>query len=129
MTDESENNPIIQDVEEWISDTAKEMAKDTMDSVIAISEELTTDAALNVATHYLCFYLSGLLTLALSLESSAAKTKQQKYEVTTHNFLAMKKEVQEKVAVAFASAISQFTKQPIEYYCEIKPLPEVTEIQ
>jgi hypothetical protein len=52
--------------------------------------------------------------------------KEEQYEFTKAAFSKYKSGVQEAVALAFQGAMTQWSGKSVEYYCQVKPVPEPT---
>ena len=48
------------------------------------------------------------------------------YQRAMKGFQDIKHVVQEAVALGFGKSLTAFTGRPVEYYCQVKPVPEVT---
>jgi hypothetical protein len=70
-------------------------------------------------------YIGAILFDALkrTAESTAGQAEQAD-KVITH-FAQVKAEIQEAIALGFQDAMQGFTRQPVEYYCQVNPIPEM----
>lgn len=73
-------------------------------------------------------YVSGLVAnvmfKSLNTDLSGVPQKLQP-DIAMENFADIKMQVQDAVAVGVQTAMTQFWGKPCEYFCQIKPMPEV----
>lgn len=53
-------------------------------------------------------------------------SKKEELDFVLGSFSSLKDQIQSSVGQAFGDAMSDFTGQDVEYYCQIKPIPEPT---
>jgi len=67
---------------------------------------------------------TGVLLYRTLTDSNDIKDKNELYLHTSKNFSDLKSKLQDAVAAGFSGAMSKFTKKHVEYYCQVKPVPE-----
>ncbi len=78
-----------------------------------------------VAVNFLARFAGMLVYRSLKQEAPEhCKTPEQMAQFTMRNFSGMKVCVQEAVSAAFTGAMKTYAGQDIEYYCQVKPVPE-----
>lgn len=76
-----------------------------------------------LAFDFLTTYIGSLATGSLSFDTDGlSNTKAEK--AVEENFVLFKTNLQDSVSAGVQEAMSQFTGQPVEYYCQVKPIPE-----
>jgi len=60
----------------------------------------------------------------LNERDKSLKTKEEMLNFAMKNFAALKVSIQESVAAGFQGAVSTFSGQQVDYYCQVKPIPE-----
>lgn len=73
--------------------------------------------------NFLAKYLSLTLYAALNIQMPASMTQDQKVEAIHKNLGLVKSDIQEAVVMAFQEEMTRFSGKPIEYYCQIAPVP------
>lgn len=106
-------------------DTTNEFAQILVDSTFKLIEGRckTVKQTNHVTTVFIARFMGTLLYKSLTHKPDTVLSKEQLVKFTTNNFSEMKTSVQEAIAAAFSGAMHTFTKIPIEYYCQVKPVP------
>ena len=73
---------------------------------------------------FLYMMIEAMLTRTFNRPIGYKATKKQKFEFVRDNFEAVKREVQEAIALAFQEALEKYSGLPIEYICTIKAVPK-----
>ena len=79
-----------------------------------------------LSTRFLKFYVNLILKNALLEHTKMPLSQDEAYRLTIHNFQQIKEQIQTEISLAFEKALSDFSGRNMEYYCQIKPVPEVT---
>ncbi len=82
------------------------------------------DATKFAATMFLSRFIGTLVFRTLTEPPSLNTTKKGHEDFIMRNVAEMKQAIQNAVSAGFQNAMSQYSGQPIEYYCTIKPVPE-----
>lgn len=77
----------------------------------------------SVVLKFLGYFTEALLEVSLNSHLKE-KDKKVAYTKTQAAYNAMKLNVQNQVGEAFSRALSGFSKQPVDYYCTVKPTPQ-----
>ena len=78
----------------------------------------------DLATRYISSFLASVIIERLNELPEGEFTERQQYDFTAANFSEVKADVQNAVATAFEEALSAFAGKPVQYYCQVKPVPE-----
>jgi hypothetical protein len=77
-----------------------------------------------VAATLVSRFVGALVYRTLTEEQAINQTKEQHEAFIMKNAADLKNQIQNAVAAAFQNAMSAFSGQPVEYYCQIKVVPE-----
>lgn len=77
-----------------------------------------------IISHFLSSFTALTVLKCLGEKPSSGKGSEEEYQLASTRFLAHKILIQEAVAAAFSGALSEFTGRNVEYYCQIKLVPE-----
>lgn len=76
-----------------------------------------------IAIMFLARFVGTLLYRSLAAPSpDSCKTKEAKSNFTLQNFAKVKAAVQEAIAAGFSGAMHTYVGEPMEYYCQVKPV-------
>lgn len=104
-----------------------EETKALLDATLKIiSATRKQDEGVDTEVLFLKLFIEALVTKVLDDRAVKSLPKQEQFNVVKKNYETLKLCIQEAVAVGFQDAIQRFAKMPIEYYCLIKTVPEVT---
>jgi len=82
-------------------------------------------ASTQVAVNFLARFAGTLVYRSLKQQApTTCKTPEEMVQFTGRNFAGMKVCVQEAISAAFSGAMKTYAGQDIEYYCQVKPVPE-----
>lgn len=107
--------------------TAKAFASYLVDEMCKIFNAQEASKGQDYARTLIAYMVSGIIASsihrALISKPPGEITKQEAYDYVSGNFKQMKVSIQEAVAVGFEVAMMEYTKQPVEYYCQVKTVP------
>lgn len=117
----SKNNIVLND---WVADYAKMISTETFKLINTLGHQ--KNASRLITTKFLQFFIEETLKDVLEeYKSRKDITVEQAYLFTKENLNDIKTNIQVEIAKGFEAAFSKFAKKDIEYYCIIKPMPEV----
>lgn len=102
------------------------MAKETLKLLETQGKSYGKQFAGRVIRHFLTSLVEIILTSSLVNEKSLSLSEKARYKVISQDFEDTKMLIQNSVAQAFERVISRFSKDPVSYYCLIRPTPEPT---
>ncbi len=73
---------------------------------------------------FINLFVETLVSRTLADKANAGSSKTQHAESLKNNYGKLKLGIQEAVATGFETSMQKFSKQPIEFYCTIKPVVE-----
>lgn len=106
-----------------VEDTARYVALETFGMI----EDVGEDRKLDVTITYLAIFVGSLVLKSLVMTPNTILAKKELIDFTEKNFKNMKVNIQNAVALAFKSAVEDYSgKDDADYYCQIKPMPQPT---
>lgn len=78
-----------------------------------------------LAARFVGYFVEFIVKETLMHKTILKFTKNQQYEFATQNFRELKKDLEQEIAFGMARAMSEMGGSEIEYYCQIKLVPEV----
>lgn len=110
----------------WIDEYAELMAKESFKILESICTAKGEGVDTAVSLRFINYFLGILVYNALSEHrQNKNMTNNQAYEFTRQNLSDIKMGIQNQVASGFEEAFLKYTGKQVEYYCIIKPTPEV----
>lgn len=113
------------DFNKWAESYCTGLAVNTFKTIDKESNGLGNDAVMFMSTMFLARFVGGLIYRALNEKKSLNLVGETQEDFTLRNINNLKNQVQEAVASGFQNAMSAFSGQPLEYYCQIKPVPDM----
>jgi hypothetical protein len=114
----------VLDLNQWIDSFSAFMAEETLKILRANSEKRGPEVGRALCIHFLSRVLANTVLDTLNTRKESAKTEEEQYNYSKKLFLDLKLQVQDAVALSFQTALGHFTGRQVEYYCQIKPIPE-----
>jgi len=105
----------------WAETLAMQVALDAFKQIEDKSRNLGSDATKFIATMFLSSFIGGLLFRTLNEKNDKVDPN-----IAIKNTGILKGQIQDAVSVGFQNAMSAFIGQNVEYYCQIKMVPEMT---
>lgn len=81
-------------------------------------------ANINAEIQFISLFIETIVSRTLNNKANAGTSKHQHAENLKTNYARVKFGVQESVALGFQEAMQRFSKQDIEFYCTVKPVPD-----
>lgn len=75
---------------------------------------------------YLKIFINKVVLDSLNKKPGRVVSKKELYNITKRNFLGTKLDIQEAIGLGFSEAMKKFSGQYMDYYCQIKPMVEVS---
>jgi len=116
------SNTKVLTTQELVSSLAKTLALEMSKLIDNQAEHRGGDAAFHLSTQLLAAFVAARACNSLKVPGNL--TPPQQFEVACASFQTFKVACQEAVAAGFTAAMSEFSGQHVEYYCQIKVVPE-----
>lgn len=110
--------------QQWAEDFSVLLTNETFKLIDSKNKSNGPEAGRYVATTYLARFVGTLLFRTLTERNQLNTTKEEQEDFVMKNAAELKTAIQEAVSMGFQSAMTQFSGRQIEYYCQIKPVPE-----
>ncbi len=111
-------------MEEWINNTSQSLVMQNFD----IIKEFSKNHELAVLNKLLAVFIQQFIEISVTNTLGAHEeefvTKEQRYSYVTENFNNLKQLLQAHIGDAFTKSMNEFSLQELEYYCQIKLVPE-----
>lgn len=92
--------------------------------IIDSAKRATDPDNIGAEIHFINLFVETLVSRTLNDKANAGTSKTQHVENLKTNYGRLKFGIQESVALGFQEAMSRFSKQPVEFYCIVKPVIE-----
>jgi hypothetical protein len=114
------------DLNEWVDNFSTFMADEALKMLNAQGQKKGPEVQRALLFHFLARIITSSVYDALNdrgnLDSSASK--KQVFEFTKKNFSDFKESLQDTIAMSFQTAFSHYAGRDMEYYCQIRPVPD-----
>ena len=108
-----------------VMDSLRTMAEEQIRLLNGAAEKAGPEAGRALALMFMQHYVETLLTNVLvEYANSSTMPNELKYEKTERNYRHMKAAIQNTIGDAFSAALSRFSSQPLDYFCDISLSPE-----
>jgi len=111
-------------VDQWVMENSSYLSAETLKllKTIGTSESAETQAKLKYS--FLLNMVELLVQESLEVPTGKKLSKEEKYKITSRNFMEAKTYIQAAIGAAFGKALSKFSGSFQDYYAEVKPVPE-----
>lgn len=99
------------------------MAKGAVHMIVSRTEDNVTRHSLHV--NFIARFIGAYVYQALMQKPEKPCSKDDLLKFTRENFKASKQAIQDAVSAAFTGAMNTFSGKTVEYYCQVKVVPEV----
>lgn len=82
------------------------------------------DKNVSVELQFVCLFIKAMVESVLNDPGDVNASKRRQYEYMKDNFESMKRGIQNAVALAFQIPMQSFSKSDVEYYCQIRTIPD-----
>jgi hypothetical protein len=115
------------DVNEWLEDYSAFMADEAMKLLKAQGKKKGDHEYKALVTLFVYRILATVLidTLHERPESFSGATNDELFEANKKAYGDVKHQIQEAVGMAFTTAMSHYSGRVVDFYCQVKPVPEV----
>lgn len=110
-------------LDSWVEEFALHIANESIKLVEEIGKPKGAEKQL--ASKFMQYYVEKMIVNAFKDVEGKKMNQIEVFELAKNNYLAVKQEIQEEVARGFERAFKNFLGQSVEYYCQIKLVPEV----
>lgn len=112
-------------VQDWVNQISTLLASESFKLLKSQgTEKGGLDLANQLYSAFLEKYIEKMLVEALTVTPTKALTEKKNYEFTRVNFISAKTGIQDSIANAFSNSLSNFTSQKVDYYVEVKTVPD-----
>lgn len=112
-------------VEEWSLKYSKYLTSEIFRIMDSQLKEKETGVAQGVLINFLASYIGTLVYRSLTdFPEGLQEDKEALYESTMESYGELKQDIQNAIAVGFHEAMSTYANKYVEYYCEVKIVPE-----
>lgn len=73
---------------------------------------------------FLATFVGNMVYKKLQEKPETAMSKEDLFKFTKDNFIGVRMQVQEAVAAGVSGAMTTYSGKHVEYYCQVKPVPE-----
>lgn len=114
---------------EWVRTFSGKAAEKLVINVFSHIERSSKDAGYdirkNISITFLAYFIGSLVYKTLIEKPKDIKDAVEMQKYVSDNFASIKLGIQEAISHGFEAAVHNFTKKDLEYYCVIKPTPEM----
>lgn len=112
--------------EDYANQFSDLIVRETYNLIRAQNKEYGVDAVKYISTAVISKLISLILLDTLQEKPAQKSTRQHAYDFTHKNFNIIKNQIQDSVASAFSGAMMSWAGKNVEYYCQVKTVPEPT---
>ncbi len=116
------SDKMIRSSEAWIGHLTKHLVAE----ILAITKkEAGEDEILekDLGINFVAAFIGAVVYKTLRERPVHIKTREEMLTHTTKSFAETKLKIQDAVAAGFQGAMQTYTKQSIDYYCQVKTIP------
>lgn len=112
-------------IDSYVADFGEELAARTLSLIKASLPQKDDEIKKLAQQKFLKSYVETIILESLGKHVANVELSQKELEKKTEDeLLDIKLQIQGSIEAAFESAMSSFTGYSIDYYCQIKPVPE-----
>lgn len=115
--------PKKQSFQDWVEQFSVLVTDETI-RIMSQHSRNNEDATKFAASMFLSRFIGTLVFRTLTEPPSINTSRKNHEDFVMKNMSEMKQTIQNAVSAGFQNAMTQYSGQPIEYYCTIKPVPE-----
>lgn len=112
------------DLNEWIDSFSAFMADETLKILRLNTEKRGPEVGRALCIHFLARIMTSTVLESLHMRLENPKTEEDALKYNQKCFAELKTQIQDAVSLSFQTAMSHYTGRQVEYYCQIKPIPE-----
>lgn len=116
------NNSIV--LKSYIEEFASMMAVESYKLIKLESKNNKNKVDRDISTKFLKHFIKKIVFDSLTELTNKNMSSKEAYTVTKASFLDIKVKIQEEVARGFEEAFLHYTGQQIDYYCDVRVIPE-----
>lgn len=110
-------------IDDWISAYSKTMALELIGLIDGQRKEKGDLVGKALTLQFLAAFTAA--SVVRSLGNQREGTSAEQFEAASKGFLEHKVSVQDAVAAGFSGAMREYSGKSVDYYCQIKVVPEV----
>ncbi len=112
-------------LDDYITAFSKTMALELIKLVDDQGKQRGEEVRRRIVLEFLAGFVSGAVCRVLEPSVQEGATNEQRYAAVSESFSSHKRLMQEAIAAGFTASMSQFSGRSVEYYCQIKIVPEI----
>jgi len=124
MKRKKKNHEMVVSLDEWVDNFTSYIAAENLKLIRSYGADKGDKALKKLYVSFLKNYLETVILAVLSDYPKEMMDDKEIYEYVSGHFKDLKYDIQNEIALAFNDAVSKFSGQYLDYYCEIKPIPE-----
>lgn len=109
-------------LDEWTQEFSEPVVAEVL--LVLETEEDRMDCRGELVRAFLASFVGAVIYRALISATDEVTDKRQRLSVAMNEYALVKENIQDAVAAGFSGAMSTLSKKEVEYYCQVKPLPE-----
>lgn len=115
------NKLLTFDVNAEAEDLAQQLVCETFKLLDILEKQ---SGAGQLPSKFLACFIGALVFRQLSAKLPSSMGQEEKYKIACKNFTNVKSAAQDAVAAGFSGAMSSYSGMSVEYYCQVKAVPE-----
>ncbi len=121
-------NKIELTVQEWAENFSAPVIANILVLLRAEEKSMGPKCKNELVSTFLAGYVAATMYQSLTTTEGVKMTKEQRYSTTMTEFSQAKSRLAEAISMGFTMAMKNFSGKSIEYYCDIRPIPERTNV-
>lgn len=114
------------DLDKWKDEFSQHLIEVIFKSLLAEEKERGVSFSQEIAVTFLARFVGGIIYNALETKPHGFKdlTGTEQFDYTSTQYAELKRQVENAVASGFQGAMTTYSKMPIDFYCQVKAVPE-----
>lgn len=112
------------DLNEWVDNFSTFMADEALKMLRAQGHKKGPEVFKALVIHFLARVMTSTIYDVLLERPADKMSKKELIEYNKKAFSDFKENMQEAVAMSFGTAMEHYSGKKIEYYCQVRPVPE-----
>lgn len=116
------------DLDEWKDTFSQHLIEVIFKCLLEEERERGVAFSQEIAITFLTRFLGGIIynTLEHKPMGFSKSNGKEQYEYTSKQYAHMKHQIENAVAAGFQGAMTTYSKMPVDFYCQVKTVPEPT---
>jgi hypothetical protein len=124
MKRKKKNHEMVVSLDEWVDNFTSYIAAENIKLIRSYGADKGDKALKKLYVSFLKNYLENVVLGVLTDYPKEMMDDREIYEYVSGHFKDLKYNIQIEIADAFNDAMAKFSGHYMDYYCEIKPVPE-----